>query len=157
MTSRKASLFQCSIFVSIFCIDFINCSVAPREGANIHGLYIEGARWDIGLNSIVPSKLKELFSTLPIVYVKAVTRDKQDKRNIYECPVYRTRCDAAFSLTFVESSSPYFCFCFFFLLLQAKRSHLHVDIQFENQRESIEMDFSWCCHYITNINSFKLW
>lgn len=65
--------------------------VAPREGANINGLNIEGARWDARLNSIVPSRLKELHSTLPIVYIKAITQDKQDKRHVYECPVYRTR------------------------------------------------------------------
>ena len=31
---------------------------APREGAYIHGLYMEGARWDVNLGSIAESKLK---------------------------------------------------------------------------------------------------
>lgn len=66
-------------------------SVAPREGAYINSLYMEGARWDTALNSIVPSRLKELFPQLPVVYLKAVTQDKQDVKNIYECPMYKTR------------------------------------------------------------------
>ncbi|XP_041969099.1 dynein beta chain, ciliary-like [Aricia agestis] len=63
----------------------------PREGANIHGLYMEGARWDTVSGGIVESRMMELFPVLPVVYVKAVTQDKQDLRNVYECPVYKTR------------------------------------------------------------------
>lgn len=70
---------------------FYHFRVPPREGANIHGLYIEGARWESTLNSIATSRLKELFPTLPVLYVRAITQDKQERRNIYECPVYRTR------------------------------------------------------------------
>ncbi|PSN32950.1 Dynein beta chain [Blattella germanica] len=64
---------------------------APREGAYIHGLYMEGARWDIQTGSIVESRLKELFPQMPVIFVKAITQDKQDLRNMYECPVYKTR------------------------------------------------------------------
>ncbi|CAG9106119.1 unnamed protein product [Plutella xylostella] len=64
---------------------------APREGAYIHGLYMEGARWDAGGGGVVEARMMELFPLLPVVYVKAVTQDKQDTRNVYECPVYKTR------------------------------------------------------------------
>lgn len=64
---------------------------APREGAYIHSLFMEGARWDTTVGSIVSSRLKELFPQMPVVYVKAVTQDKQDTKNIYECPMYKTR------------------------------------------------------------------
>lgn len=67
-------------------------SFAPKEGANIHGLFMEGARWNLANNSIAPSSLKELFPLLPVVHIKATTQDKQEVRHIYECPVYRTRC-----------------------------------------------------------------
>lgn len=63
----------------------------PREGAYIFGLYMEGARWDSTLGSIVSSRLKELFPQMPVIYVKAITQDKQETRNIYECPLYKTR------------------------------------------------------------------
>nr|CAD7423389.1 unnamed protein product [Timema monikensis] len=66
-------------------------TAAPREGAYIHGLFMEGARWDMQSGGIVDSRLKELFPVLPVVFIKAITQDKQDLRNIYECPVYKTR------------------------------------------------------------------
>ena len=70
---------------------------APREGAYIHGLYMEGARWDVNLGSIAESKLKELYPLMPVIHVKAVTQDKQEMRNLYECPVYNTRERGVFS------------------------------------------------------------
>ncbi|KAJ8945230.1 hypothetical protein NQ318_011210 [Aromia moschata] len=66
-------------------------TAAPREGAYVHGLYMEGARWDIQTNSIADSFLKDLFPVVPVIFIKAITQDKQDSRNMYECPVYKTR------------------------------------------------------------------
>nr|XP_049704637.1 dynein beta chain, ciliary-like [Helicoverpa armigera] len=63
----------------------------PREGANIHGLYMEGARWDTMTGGIVESRMMELFPMMPVIFVRAVTQDKQDTRNVYECPVYKIR------------------------------------------------------------------
>lgn len=63
----------------------------PREGAYVHGLFMEGARWDIQTGSIADSKLKELFPVVPVIFIKAITQDKQDLRNMYDCPVYKTR------------------------------------------------------------------
>lgn len=64
---------------------------APREGAYVNGLYMEGARWDIQLGTMTDAKLKELFPTLPVIFIRAITQDKQDLRNMYDCPVYKTR------------------------------------------------------------------
>lgn len=64
---------------------------APREGANVHGLFMEGARWDSTISSIADSILKDLFPVMPVVYLRAITQDKQDLRNMYDCPVYKTR------------------------------------------------------------------
>merc|ERR1739838_708812 len=63
----------------------------PRDGAYVHGLFIEGARWDILVGSICDSNLKELYPAMPVMYIKAITQDKQETRNLYECPVYKTR------------------------------------------------------------------
>ncbi|XP_039284796.1 dynein beta chain, ciliary [Nilaparvata lugens] len=63
----------------------------PREGAYINGLFVEGARWDMQTGVLADSMLKELFPTLPVLFIRAVTQDKQETRNIYECPVYKTR------------------------------------------------------------------
>merc|ERR1719483_607899 len=63
----------------------------PRDGAYTHGLFMEGARWDVNIGSIAESRLKELYPAMPVMYIKAVTHDKQELRNLYECPVYKTR------------------------------------------------------------------
>lgn len=52
---------------------------------------MEGARWDIQTGVIMDSRLKELFPAMPVINVRAITQDKQDLRNMYECPVYKTR------------------------------------------------------------------
>ncbi|XP_047352693.1 dynein beta chain, ciliary-like [Vespa velutina] len=63
----------------------------PREGSYINSLYMEGARWDIETGVISDARLKELFPLMPVVYIRAITQDKQDLKNMYECPVYKTR------------------------------------------------------------------
>lgn len=65
--------------------------LAPREGAMINGLILEGARWDIMAGCIVESIPKELFPIMPVIHVKATIKDKQDLRNTYECPVYKIK------------------------------------------------------------------
>lgn len=52
---------------------------------------MEGARWDIETGVISDARLKELFPLMPVVYIRAITQDKQDLKNMYECPVYKTR------------------------------------------------------------------
>lgn len=63
----------------------------PREGAYIYGLYMEGARWDKKGGCIRDSILKDLFPELPPIYLKAVTADKADLKDVYDCPVYKTK------------------------------------------------------------------
>lgn len=52
---------------------------------------MEGARWDTISGSIADSHLKDLFPAMPVIYIKAVTQDKQDVKNVYECPVFKIR------------------------------------------------------------------
>jgi dynein heavy chain len=66
-------------------------SGAPREGAYVHGLFMEGARWDTGSGMIQESLLKDLTPSMPVIYIKAIPVDKKETKGVYECPVYRTR------------------------------------------------------------------
>ena len=66
-------------------------SSPPREGAYVHGLFMEGARWDTQTGLIQESRLKELTPSMPVIFIKAIPVDKQDTKNIYQCPVYKTR------------------------------------------------------------------
>ena len=63
----------------------------PREGAYVAGLFMEGARWDQQTGQIAEARLKELAPAMPVIFIKAIPVDRQDVRNIYECPVYKTK------------------------------------------------------------------
>ncbi|NWI39538.1 DYH9 protein, partial [Picathartes gymnocephalus] len=63
---------------------------APREGAYVHGLFMEGARWDVQTGTITDARLKELTPAMPVVFLRAVPDDKQDTRGTYPCPLYKT-------------------------------------------------------------------
>ncbi|KAL5106320.1 hypothetical protein TcWFU_007241 [Taenia crassiceps] len=63
----------------------------PRDGALVHSLFLEGARWDMQTGQLAEAKPKELVDALPIVFVKAIPVDKQDTRGTYACPVYKTK------------------------------------------------------------------
>ena len=66
-------------------------SSAPREGAYVHGFFMEGARWDVQTGLIQEAHLKDLNPAMPVIFIKAIPVDKQETKNIYECPVYKTR------------------------------------------------------------------
>lgn len=66
-------------------------SSPPREGAHIHGLFTEGARWDTQTSLIQEARLKELTPSVPVVFVRAIPVDKLDMKNMYPCPLYKTR------------------------------------------------------------------
>ncbi|XP_038597832.1 LOW QUALITY PROTEIN: dynein heavy chain 17, axonemal [Tachyglossus aculeatus] len=63
----------------------------PREGAYVYGLFMEGARWDIQTGVIAEARLKELTPSMPVLFIKAIPVDRMDTKNVYECPVYKTR------------------------------------------------------------------
>jgi dynein heavy chain len=60
----------------------------PRDGAYITGLKLEGASWEDG--SLQKSKPKEMYCEMPIIHVKAVTKEKANVGGMYGCPVYMT-------------------------------------------------------------------
>ncbi|XP_049715503.1 dynein axonemal heavy chain 9 isoform X4 [Elephas maximus indicus] len=62
----------------------------PREGAYVHGLFMEGACWDIQAGIITEAKLKDLTPPMPVMFIKAIPADKQDCRSVYPCPLYKT-------------------------------------------------------------------
>lgn len=65
--------------------------IPARDGAYIYGLSMEGARWDTSLNSIDDSRMKELYPRMPVIHIKALPSAKVDRRDQYECPVYKTQ------------------------------------------------------------------
>uniref|UniRef100_A0AAY4DT71 Dynein heavy chain 11, axonemal n=1 Tax=Denticeps clupeoides TaxID=299321 RepID=A0AAY4DT71_9TELE len=66
-------------------------SQPAREGAYVYGFFMEGAHWDIQAGHITEARLKDLTPSMPVIFVRAIPNDRQDTRNIYECPVYKTK------------------------------------------------------------------
>ncbi len=61
-----------------------------RDGAYITGLSLQGARWDVNGCQLEKSHPKEMFCAMPIINVRAVTKEKANVGGIYHCPVYLT-------------------------------------------------------------------
>jgi len=63
---------------------------ATRDGAYISGLFIEGARWDVGTGMLDDAILKQLFAPMPVILVKAALQEKAEGRDTYASPCYKT-------------------------------------------------------------------
>eukprot|EP01135_Chromosphaera_perkinsii_P003004 Nk52_evm26s232 gene=Nk52_evmTU26s232 len=62
----------------------------PADGCYIQGLFAEGARWDSEAHVLTDSRPKELFTTMPIIWLVPVTDRVKPTTGIYDCPVYKT-------------------------------------------------------------------
>lgn len=61
----------------------------PEDGCLIHGLFLEGARWDSNKHILTHSKPKELFTDFPMMHLLPVPDREIPTENIYECPIYK--------------------------------------------------------------------
>uniref|UniRef100_A0A8C2TNX8 Dynein axonemal heavy chain 12 n=1 Tax=Coturnix japonica TaxID=93934 RepID=A0A8C2TNX8_COTJA len=59
---------------------------APEDGVYIHGLFLDGARWDRA-KSQYP---KLLFDMMPIIWIKPSKYNYFEKTDAYICPLYKT-------------------------------------------------------------------
>lgn len=53
-------------------------SAGPREGAYVHGIFMEGARWDVQQSIIMESKLKELYPQMPVINIRVMLLGKRN-------------------------------------------------------------------------------
>lgn len=63
---------------------------APVDGCYIRGLSLEGARWDYQNHVLAESRPKELYTDLPIMWLRPVQFRVPPKDGFYNCPVYKT-------------------------------------------------------------------
>ncbi|KAH0621503.1 hypothetical protein JD844_022873 [Phrynosoma platyrhinos] len=49
------------------------------------------ARWDVQGGHLAEACLKAPTQAMPVVFVRAIPNDRQETRNSYECPVYKTK------------------------------------------------------------------
>lgn len=62
----------------------------PAEGCYIHGLFLEGARWDSFAFQLAESRPKELYTEMAVIWLLPVPSRKPPATGIYLCPIYKT-------------------------------------------------------------------
>jgi dynein heavy chain len=62
----------------------------PMDGVYIRGLFLEGARFNTKTMLLDESLPKELYATMPIIWLKPVTNRKKGTIGFYDCPTYKT-------------------------------------------------------------------
>ncbi|XP_052749829.1 dynein axonemal heavy chain 1-like isoform X2 [Galleria mellonella] len=61
----------------------------PDDGCCVRGLFLEGARWNMGDMALEESRPKELHTEMAIMYMKPEQNHKLQP-GLYECPTYKT-------------------------------------------------------------------
>jgi dynein heavy chain len=61
---------------------------APKEGAMVKGMIIEGGRWDTNANALAEPEPMALFAPMPIVHFKPMGKKKAGTDGVYQCPLY---------------------------------------------------------------------
>ncbi|XP_029005758.1 dynein axonemal heavy chain 1 [Betta splendens] len=62
----------------------------PVTGCYIHGLFLEGARWDHGAGQLTESRPKELYTEMAVVWLIPKPNRKPPTSGFYMCPIYKT-------------------------------------------------------------------
>jgi dynein heavy chain len=104
-------------------------TVAPPQGALVHGFFLQGARWSEKLQALDDPLPGQLLQGMPLILLKAVlVKDlAQATRECYVCPVYKTQ-KRGISHTFCVLFCLGLLFC-----LTCCRSHLRFFSPTQNQ------------------------
>ncbi|KAI7795154.1 dynein axonemal heavy chain 1 [Triplophysa rosa] len=62
----------------------------PDIGCFIHGLFLEGARWDPEEGLLAESRPKELYTEMAVIWMVPVPNRKPPLAGVYICPIYKT-------------------------------------------------------------------
>ena len=62
----------------------------PKEGCYIHGLFLEGARWDPEAFQLAESQPKELYTEMAVIWLLPTPNRKIQDQDFYLCPIYKT-------------------------------------------------------------------
>ncbi|KAM6256563.1 LOW QUALITY PROTEIN: dynein axonemal heavy chain 1 [Porphyrio hochstetteri] len=62
----------------------------PAHGCYIHGLFLEGARWDPAAFQLAESRPKELYTEMAVIWLLPVPHRQPPDTGTYLCPIYKT-------------------------------------------------------------------
>ncbi|NXR16043.1 DYH1 protein, partial [Semnornis frantzii] len=62
----------------------------PSHGCYIHGLFLEGARWDPAAFQLAESRPRELYTEMAVIWLIPVPNRKPPVTGTYLCPIYKT-------------------------------------------------------------------
>lgn len=63
---------------------------APETGVNMHGLFIQGAKWDMKKKMVEESDPKVPIVAMPVVWLEPVLDKELVEEKQYSCPLYKT-------------------------------------------------------------------
>jgi dynein heavy chain, axonemal len=59
-----------------------------KDGAYVHGLILEGAKWNTEKMYLCEPEIMELHVQMPVIHFKPITKRNRAPAGIYECPLY---------------------------------------------------------------------
>ncbi|XP_030276430.1 dynein heavy chain 1, axonemal [Sparus aurata] len=62
----------------------------PSAGCYIHGLFLEGARWDNEAGQLTDSRPKDLYTEMAVIWLIPQPNRKPPTSGVYVCPIYKT-------------------------------------------------------------------
>ncbi|XP_021325607.1 dynein axonemal heavy chain 12 isoform X2 [Danio rerio] len=72
-------------------LPFDTSDSSPEDGVYIHGLFLDGARWDKKSGVLAEQYPKVLFDAVPIIWIKPTDKKAMDQpHSVYVCPLYKT-------------------------------------------------------------------
>lgn len=83
------ALDQVTIHNEVTKLSLEGCSKPPKEGVYVHGLFLDGAGWDLHKSILRESFNKVLFTELPVVHIYAINSTAPKDAALYQCPVYK--------------------------------------------------------------------
>ena len=69
----------------------IDVKQSPSDGCYVHGLFLDGARWDEDLKCLNESHNKILYSSVPyMLFIPTNEKVEINEKTSYICPTYKT-------------------------------------------------------------------